>query len=1081
MTTFLHSQQLGEGEGRAGTGEYPLLEVRKITSCLHCQQPGTGEEEGTGQHPLLEKLLPEGYVHLVCSYEEVAPAQFRAHFKLQITTEDEAFKWLEYFQTSSGQTWRKSKTYPNCGRYNAYRVDLRCQHNTYPRPVVKKTKNMSCGATMYLVLKRNACSHNRKSRSGDPHIKDGYLLNVYLRYEHNHQLSSTDSVRKRDVSDETIAKLKTLFERGHSPSTALDVIKYDLQERESPIYTAADRSICPDMYFCYRLYYKLFQKAYTTPSEQKMLLDLKDKIYQYNMVQGETCAKMEKTECGQAAVAICTPVMKRVHTKLRESGEIIFVDSSGHCESRNHRIFLLLAHSTVGGLPLGVLITTSESQSAITSGLRLLRTLLPSSSFFGREQPQVIMTNDCKALRQSLQAVFPGARLLLCMFHQLQAVWRWLWTGHNSVYRRHEEWAICLHNEIPTRGQNTNSLVESAFRVGKEKVLHRLKPYNVTQLVDFVTTRMDAHYIHCLTDTTNNRVSFLHVNDVTDVDCEKIVQVDENQYVVPNATSALQYDVDIAIGCCTCSDGITGALCKHQSAVLNKFGHHESVPHVPTPQMRKLYHEIATGSEGVLSKASDCTNLNASPGPGTSAEALEEMLEQFCRSLKDKLHNDPQTFTAPICNFLGTYKKMNDSSLTSALHCFGKMSQGKSKNRQSSKMNGTAIGTLQEIQRGFFTITFVNQFLLKHLTEEERSPGCGFESLYRRLQETETSVQGCGLIILLSHFPPLPHWDLLLFLIAAVTAVLPFGCSYLLLIVLFLRVQFVRVRQGAGVKLVFAVIGQVRHHLILLLRVRLVAVLLAGLPPGCLRLQPLLPVLGFHFAAVLVLVKLLVLALQPLPGLLHVDTRNPLLFFLVRCRCPLDWRPQLHGLAFFAESHLVLGGFFGTFLARCQTEDVLFFDCQQVQVSQIILILVLIYTQETNLGLLHLCFITTFLVPAQIFRLRARTFLRRSVSFQPGLKVPQLFIFLRMPLLSLAIFLSPLCLGFTEEAHPRSHGEAQGDRVLLNLELKDVKHLFVLHQVDGAQVGDKTPLSSLLLLLLLGQEGLQLLLNTLHF
>ncbi|XP_032381678.1 uncharacterized protein si:dkey-75a21.2 [Etheostoma spectabile] len=742
MTTFLHSQQLGEGEGRAGTGEYPLLEVRKITSCLHCQQPGTGEEEGTGQHPLLEKLLPEGYVHLVCSYEEVAPAQFRAHFKLQITTEDEAFKWLEYFQTSSGQTWRKSKTYPNCGRYNAYRVDLRCQHNTYPRPVVKKTKNMSCGATMYLVLKRNACSHNRKSRSGDPHIKDGYLLNVYLRYEHNHQLSSTDSVRKRDVSDETIAKLKTLFERGHSPSTALDVIKYDLQERESPIYTAADRSICPDMYFCYRLYYKLFQKAYTTPSEQKMLLDLKDKIYQYNMVQGETCAKMEKTECGQAAVAICTPVMKRVHTKLRESGEIIFVDSSGHCESRNHRIFLLLAHSTVGGLPLGVLITTSESQSAITSGLRLLRTLLPSSSFFGREQPQVIMTNDCKALRQSLQAVFPGARLLLCMFHQLQAVWRWLWTGHNSVakedrlqllnsfkslvypnstpllteqynrcladpvaikypkflhylfevYRRHEEWAICLHNEIPTRGQNTNSLVESAFRVGKEKVLHRLKPYNVTQLVDFVTTRMDAHYIHCLTDTTNNRVSFLHVNDVTDVDCEKIVQVDENQYVVPNATSALQYDVDIAIGCCTCSDGITGALCKHQSAVLNKFGHHESVPHVPTPQMRKLYHEIATGSEGVLSKASDCTNLNASPGPGTSAEALEEMLEQFCRSLKDKLHNDPQTFTAPICNFLGTYKKMNDSSLTSALHCFGKMSQGKSKNRQSSKMNGTAIG-----------------------------------------------------------------------------------------------------------------------------------------------------------------------------------------------------------------------------------------------------------------------------------------------------------------------------------------------------------------------------------------------------
>ena len=84
-------------------------------------------------------------------------------------------------------------------------------------------------------------------------------------------------------------------------------------------------------------------------------------------------------------------------------------------------------------------------------------------------------------------------------------------------------------------------------------------------------------------------------------------------------------------------------------------------------------------------------------------------------------------------------------------------------------------------------------------------------------------------------------------------------------------------------------------------------------------------------------------------------------------------------------------------------------------------------------------------------------------------------------LLSLAILLSPLCLGFAEEAHPRRHGEAQRGRVLLNLEFEDVKHLFVLHQVDGAQVGDKTPLGSLLLLLLLGQEGLQLLLNALQF
>lgn len=190
-------------------------------------------------------------------------------------------------------------------------------------------------------------------------------------------------------------------------------------------------SIC--LYLFGRLYYKLFQRTYASPSAEKLLEDLKDRLDQYNIVQGDTSAKIEKTQDGQVVIAICTPVMKRVHRKLRESGEIIFVDSSGNCDHQKHRIFLLVTHSTAGGLPLGVVITTSEGQSTLTSGLQLLQSLLPSGSFFGREHPQVIITDDCRNLRQSLQVVFPEARLLLCVFHQLQAMWRWLWSARNGV------------------------------------------------------------------------------------------------------------------------------------------------------------------------------------------------------------------------------------------------------------------------------------------------------------------------------------------------------------------------------------------------------------------------------------------------------------------------------------------------------------------------------------------------------------------------------------------------------------------------------------------------------------------------
>ncbi len=75
-----------------------------------------------------------------------------------------------------------------------------------------------------------------------------------LRNEHNHSASGADAMVRRDVSRETIEKLKTLFESGHSASSALNQLKYDLQEKEQDnyVHAAADRSVCPDLQFCYR-------------------------------------------------------------------------------------------------------------------------------------------------------------------------------------------------------------------------------------------------------------------------------------------------------------------------------------------------------------------------------------------------------------------------------------------------------------------------------------------------------------------------------------------------------------------------------------------------------------------------------------------------------------------------------------------------------------------------------------------------------------------------------------------------------------------------------------------------------------
>ena len=63
----------------------------------------------------------------------------------------------------------------------------------------------------------------------------------------------------------------------------------------------------------------------------------------------------------------------------------------------------------------------------------LLKSFFPNNSFFGKGRPDVIMTDNCSQLREGLYKVFPESTLILCIFHILQQVWRWLFDKKHGV------------------------------------------------------------------------------------------------------------------------------------------------------------------------------------------------------------------------------------------------------------------------------------------------------------------------------------------------------------------------------------------------------------------------------------------------------------------------------------------------------------------------------------------------------------------------------------------------------------------------------------------------------------------------
>ncbi|XP_053469446.1 uncharacterized protein si:dkey-75a21.2 [Ictalurus furcatus] len=225
---------------------------------FHCVNP----EINLALYPALKDWLPCNHEYHVCDYKTIRQTQdhvdFSATLRMTISTIEEVQQWVK----DSTITWRIDRTRPPKGQRVIFKVDYRCHHNTKPRntmePSGRRTKNTNCPAKMSITLHRPQGSNGRQCRSTDPHMPTFPTL-VHITNEHNHNLHVPDALRYKDVGPEAIQKLKKLFEAGHSPSTALDVLKYDLQLElgEDYAYASADRSICPDIQFCYRLYHQV--------------------------------------------------------------------------------------------------------------------------------------------------------------------------------------------------------------------------------------------------------------------------------------------------------------------------------------------------------------------------------------------------------------------------------------------------------------------------------------------------------------------------------------------------------------------------------------------------------------------------------------------------------------------------------------------------------------------------------------------------------------------------------------------------------------------------------------------------------
>lgn len=147
-------------------------------------------------------------------------------------------------------------------------------------------------------------------------------------------------------------------------------------------------------------------------------------------------------------LAICTPLMSRVHQYIQQSKELVFIDASSSFDDFYNPLFVISTSSAAGGLPLGILATSAESADVIHKGMTTLKELFPKSAFYGNGHPTNIIIDDSSAERDGLKQTRPSSNIFMCTFHFLQSMWRWLLSNKNGIHKDERQMLMNLLRKL---------------------------------------------------------------------------------------------------------------------------------------------------------------------------------------------------------------------------------------------------------------------------------------------------------------------------------------------------------------------------------------------------------------------------------------------------------------------------------------------------------------------------------------------------------------------------------------------------------------------------------------------------------
>lgn len=379
-----------------------------------------------------------------------------------------------------------------------------------------------------------------------------------------------------------------------------------------------------------------------------MITTVKNSVDEFNSSYNEPLCYFEQINESHFVTVILTPLMRRA-SHLTNSSEMLFVNYESDVSRFSLHVYLLFTACCAGGVPIGVIITSDNSDSLIAQGFRLYCNVSEGKAFNSQLGPEIIMADDCPGLKSALQTVFPSSHVFLSIFQILESGWKWLWNVENGIdtkyrksfynylqrmmyctqaelldiifadmlsdgnaekhknfvdyltdlYSRRQEWAICLRENLPFDKENIKHIVEKSMKVFKEKIFKKLRSYNPAQLLHYVVDSFNSFYEQKLIDVAVNE-NYNYLNPQSNISQEQLAKyqmeyITDSVIMLTNNKKNVHYVINKDVGVCSCYLGEVGLSCKHLGVINYNLNLKTDADYSITEEEKQQFYYVAVG------------------------------------------------------------------------------------------------------------------------------------------------------------------------------------------------------------------------------------------------------------------------------------------------------------------------------------------------------------------------------------------------------------------------------------------------------------------------------------------------------